>query len=147
VNKSLKCLNLRHTRVIGDKAPIALFKALEENTTLESINLMNTVMFTPLSCRAVEEMVSKNTSLIHLWLPTTEHPIPAVAFYMKLNRAGRRQLMKEQENTKLWSKAMYELQDDIQALYYLLHLNPNILELVQHSNKKQPNSNPIGTAL
>ena len=136
VNKSLKSLNLCRTRVISDKAPIALFKALEENTTLESVNLMNTFMFSPPFCRAVEDMVSKNTSLIHLWLPTTQYPIPAVAFYMKLNRAGRRQLMKEQENTKLWSKAMYELKADIHTLYYLLQLNPNILELIQHSNKK-----------
>mmetsp|Transcript_26531 Transcript_26531/g.63170 ORF Transcript_26531/g.63170 Transcript_26531/m.63170 type:complete len:607 (+) Transcript_26531:164-1984(+) len=145
-NKSLKNLNLRSTKIISDKAPIALFKALEKNTTLKNVNLMNTVMFTPLSCRAVEDMMSKNTSLIHLWLPTTDHPIPAVAFYVKLNRAGRRKLMKEQENTKLWSIALYELKDDIHALYHLLQLNPNILELI-YNNEKQPGSKPIATAI
>mmetsp|Transcript_26529 Transcript_26529/g.63161 ORF Transcript_26529/g.63161 Transcript_26529/m.63161 type:complete len:612 (+) Transcript_26529:164-1999(+) len=146
VNKSLKNLNLRSTKLINDKAPIALFKALEDNTALESVNLMNTVMFTPISCQAVEGMMSKNTSLIHLWLPTTDHPILAVDLYIKLNRAGRRKLMKEQENTKLWSKAMYELKDDIRALYHLLQLNPNILELI-YNNEKQPGSKPIATAI
>lgn len=130
-NKTLKSLNLRRTKIIDNKATSALINALRENTSLENVNLSNDVVFTKECCQQVEDMLSKNMTLVHLWLPSTNESMLGIHRYIKLNRVGRRQLLLEPTSVALWTRAISELKEDEVALFSLLQSDPSILEFFE----------------
>lgn len=50
-----------------------------------------------------------------------------VKFWMKLNKGGRGQLLKNSRDRKLWTKALLDNQDEIDTTFWLLSTNPLLL--------------------
>lgn len=125
VNATLKSLNL-YGNHIGNEGAVALARALEVNSSLEQLNLASNHILTTKSCIALEEMMHKNMTLKHLWLPNTI-PDSTIPNYINLNRVGRRTLLKETANASLWCEAIVQIKDDLFGVFYLIRSNPAVV--------------------
>jgi Leucine Rich repeat len=124
-NNTLKSLNL-YGNQIGNVGAVALSRALEVNSSLEQLNLASNRALATKSCVALEEMMAKNMTLKHLWLPNTV-PDSTIANYINLNRVGRGALLQEMDNAALWCKAILHIKDDLFGLLYLIRSNPSVV--------------------
>ena len=130
INHCLTSLNLFGNE-LKDDSVLELNEMLRTNSTLDRVNLGNNPDLTPKAYKALQDMLMKdNHTLQHLWLPMTIDivmPDNHISSYLNLNKIGRKQLLQELDNARIWVDAMYQASSDIHILYYLIRAIPAVV--------------------
>jgi hypothetical protein len=158
LNTNLIRLNLSDNK-ISDTGCQALARALESNTTLERLTLFgnkvgnigvqalagalqggnstlrqlnlagNERIIGEKPYDALAAMLHENMTLEGLWVPPADDE-SKIKFYLKLNRVGRRDLLRNANQVRLWANAFSSCADDLNCLFYLLRANPAVCDVV-----------------
>lgn len=132
INTSLKSLNLAANH-LGDIGVITIAMSLQtSNSTLEELNLASNHNAGVPSFEALETMIEHNIVLDALWTPTVIPTKSTIPSFLKLNQLGRRRLLQEMENAKLWIDVITKCVDDIHGLHYLVRANPALCSHGKH---------------
>ena len=111
-------------------------EALGENSTLQRLSIRRLRNCDLQSCcqkmqtSLAKMLEEQNTSLQALkfrYCNIDPNAMDKIAFYIKLNKAGRKQLLQNPSAKLLWLDAMVAAQNDLDVLYYFLDKNPSIL--------------------
>lgn len=113
-NASLKrfCLTF-HNRIHGNEA--------EQESSLERMEKAFVGSFS--------KVISKNCSLQDLSIGFAHQKIDLsqkIKYFLKLNQAGRQELMKSKSSRQDWVEMLIGYTDDLDVLFYFLRMNPSI---------------------
>jgi len=141
----------------GGISPIEMLEPIGKNGTLERVcltasflhsgrfgadqnSICERVKVFPTRKSAIEQvkefegmLEQSNTSLreIKLHQVRKSNPIPIFSkeaeFWLKCNAAGRRELLRSPENTRLWVNTLIKQRSDHRIVFYLLSLKPSLL--------------------
>jgi hypothetical protein len=141
VNRRLQKLEIQLNS--GEHA-IPITKVLELNSSLKRLDLFFNGCISPRIREAFTEMLRCNYRLLDLngsvWRGQCNSEID---FYLRLNRAGRGDLLTEHATRERWVDTMIEQRDDLSIVYSLLLMNPSIC-LHDTTDFKDVNSPPGG---
>jgi len=126
--------------------PIA--KALHTNTSLKCLDVWAWGDISPKDSRTITkvftDMLQSNHVLKFLTFQGLDWTNPLVDFYLRLNRAGRQNLLQKFEDKAHWAKVLMKQKDDSAIVYHFLSLNPYILldngDATNYGEEKSPSS-------
>jgi hypothetical protein len=131
INQSLQILSLNRIIMNGEQGSELIADALAENSTLREIRLYFLYCVVhKLRASFLDLLVRKSNCTLEKiqggWACSN------MEFFLKLNRAGRKRLIgnKDYDGSSSshwdWVEVMASLQDDLDALFYLLSQNPTL---------------------
>lgn len=130
-NNILQILHI-HTSGLdgGESNHIALAHALEANSAIKQFSLYGTTgKMTHNALKAYADMVKINYSLEELEFQDDEESLPEIVMYLQLNTEGRSQLLQSTTTSRDdWIRMIMQLQDNLDCVFYLLSLNPTVVE-------------------
>jgi hypothetical protein len=136
-NTTLECLDIT-SGGIGLDAYYSALESLQPNTTLKTLRLSPV-----LASMGVEEMnqvvslVKKNFSLAVLDEGVSAHDKTGeVATLLRLNKAGRRYLIKDAASIAKGVEVLIDVSDDLGCLFYHLLENPTLCDIQHQYNTK-----------
>lgn len=128
-NGHLEHLSLCFLNHIDDNVCFALMDALQFNTKLDTLALLNTSPrnndcgISERSHAALIHMLEQNMNLSEL--KTRGSARPDIQFYLKLNKAGRRHLFYNHWVTRNdWVDTVVSARDDMDCTFYFIGMNP-----------------------
>ena len=141
-NQSLSLLSLENCQGMDDDAVVGIANALAENTTLRQLELQVFAGHCTRFSQTVGQqalvdvlLTGRNITLNRLYTQASGKHEAQLEFYLKLNRAGVRQYVLEQEPfgecghedsdlCKHFWKQLSSHMDDLDVLFYVLQTNP-----------------------
>lgn len=122
---------------------IPITEVLQANSSLKRLDLFFNGSISPRIREAFTEMLRRNYVLLDLngsvWRGQSNSEID---FYLRLNRAGRGDLLTEHATRKQWVETMISQRGDLSILFSILSMNPSIF--LQDANDFRDVSNPGG---
>lgn len=140
-NQTLVSLTLGVDRHLDDSVCEKLAEVLESNHHLRFLSLSNFHLrhqsigfhlrdqssgISEKGQKALTRLMERN-HFIHE-LKTTGQPNADIAFYAKLNRAGRRLLFMNSTTKSQWVDVLSALEGDVECLFYVLQMNPSMCD-------------------
>lgn len=131
-NSNLEKLTLSFSNGVEDAKCLCLVRALQKNTTLQTLSLLNASPrdnHSGISARSHQDLVHvmrhKNMTLQDF--KTRGDPCDEMNLYLKLNRIGRRQLFQPGSVTReLWVDTLISSREDPDCSFYFLTMNPSV---------------------
>lgn len=117
------------SRQLDDTCCVAIAQALRVNTTLKTLDLQCQVIGN-IGLEEISRMMEQNYTIESV--RTTGRRLSLtnkIDLYVRLNRAGRILLVKEQASKQEWVDVLIEGREDIDAIFYFLRANPSILAM------------------
>jgi len=128
---------------------LLIAKALETNQTLQYFCLKGYAQISRKSREAFATLLRHNMTLISCELDLQRSPSPSddlqreADMFLKLNELGRKELLEgpdigddncierhlEESSPQKWLRTLWEVRHDLDALYYLMSLNPTLCDL------------------
>ena len=124
VNRKLHKLEIQ---LNSGEAAIPITEILRANSSLKRLDLFFNGCISPRIREAFTEMLRQNYRLLDLngsvWRGQSNSEID---FYLRLNRAGRGDLLTEHASRSRWVDTMISQRDDLSIVFSLLLMNPSI---------------------
>lgn len=157
-NSTLECLEMALPTMIDDECASILAKALKVNKGLKSFVLTaedtnpHRRLSRPVSrpCKeAFEDMLRSNYVMENFILFQRFPVMPEFKLFVTLNRLGRgRLLQNEVTDMEQWVQALATVNDDLNALFYYVSINPDLCNFALEKMKEEqaeysdPNERP-----
>jgi len=110
------------------EAAIPITEILQANCSLKRLDLFFNGFISPRIREAFTEMLRRNYRLLDLngsvWRGQSNLEID---FYLRLNRAGRGDLLTEHSSRSQWVDTLISQRDDLSIVFSLLSMNPSLL--------------------
>lgn len=127
-SESLQELKL-WSRQLDDSCCVAIAKALKVNKILKTLDLQCQVIGNE-GIEEITSMMEQNYTIENVRTTGRRMSLSAkIDLYVRLNRAGRILLVKEQASKSEWVDVLIEGREDIDAIFYFLRSNPIILSM------------------
>lgn len=128
-SESLQELKL-WSRQLDDSCCVAIARALRMNTTLKALDLQCQIIGNE-GLEEITSMMEHNYTIESVRTTGRRMSLSEkIDLYVRLNRAGRIVLVKEQASKMDWVDVLIEGRNDIDAIFYFLRSNPSILSMV-----------------
>ncbi|CAB9502095.1 expressed unknown protein [Seminavis robusta] len=147
-NSGLECLEVGLSKMISDECAATLAKSLKVNKGLKSFALIaedsggNGMMMTQKvskPCKDAFVDMLRSNYVIENFVLFQRFPVkPEFKLFVTLNKLGRGRLLQAQEtNLEQWIQALATVNDDLDALFYYMSINPDLCKLaLQRMNAK-----------
>lgn len=115
------------SRQLDDSCCVAIAQALRVNNTLKTLDLQCQVIGNE-GLEEIAKMMESNYTIESV--RTTGRRLSLsqqIELYVRLNRAGRILLIKEDASKQEWVDTLIESKDDIDAVFYFIRSNPTLL--------------------
>ena len=151
-NSSLECLEMGMSAMINDECASTLAKALKVNKGLKSFALTaddsdsNGMMMTRTVSKPCKEAfvdMLRSNYVMENFVLFQRFPVkPEFKLFVTLNKLGRGRLLQNEEtNMEQWVQALATVNDDLDALFYYVSINPDLcnfaLERMKENQAKE----------
>lgn len=127
-SESLQELKL-WSRQLDDSCCVAIARALRVNTTLKALDLQCQIIGNE-GLEEITSMMEHNYTIESVRTTGRRMSLSEkIDLYVRLNRAGRIVLVKEQASKMDWVNVLIAGRNDIDAIFYFLRSNPSILSM------------------
>lgn len=147
-NTGLECLEMGLSTMITDQCAFTLARALKVNKGLKSFALTaedngsNGMMMTQRVSKACKDAfvdMLRSNYVMENFVLFQRFPVkPEFKLFVTLNKLGRGRLLQSEEtNLEQWIQALATVNDDLDALFYYVSINPDLCTLsLQKMNAK-----------
>lgn len=140
-NSSLECLEMGLSKMITDDCAKAMARALKVNKGLKSFALTEEKADAALSqtvspnCKHAFVDMLRSNYLLENFVLFQRFPVkPEFKLFVTLNKLGRGRLLQNEEvDMEQWVQALATVNDDLDALFYYVSINPDLCTLAWKS--------------
>jgi hypothetical protein len=145
INDTLECLEMGLSSMISDECAITIARSLKSNRGLKSFALTeeksdrNTAQaITPVCKEAFVDMLLANYVLENFVLFQRFPVKPEFKLFVTLNKLGRGRLLQSEDySSERWIQALATVNDDLDALFYYVSINPDLCTLALQKQAEQ----------
>lgn len=152
VNTTLTCLEMGLSKMISDECAQIVAKALKVNKGLKTFAMTEekaegaTAPSQPVTaaCKAAFVDTLRSNYVLENFVLFQRFPVkPEFKLFVTLNKLGRgRLLLNEEIDPEKWVQALEAVNDDIDAIFYYMSINPDLCSLALENMKERDSKTP-----